>query len=159
MSPFNPVAVAHRLQKLCRARRITPFDLVVGLTLLWSCRAPGRDEAQVSFDRLADLAGVGRTAAVKSVGRLRRLRLLHRQKTRLRVVWSLGIASRQGRNIYRWISSAVAEWPTNQMQVSKKEAHRGGVAAPPVRRRGGVSDLPAALASLGARIAANRGEV
>lgn len=125
---FNPVAVAQRLQKLCRARRINPYDLAVGLALLWSCRAPGREDAMVSFDRLAQLAGVGRTKAVGAIGKLRRLRVLSRQKTRLRVAWALGIASRQGRNIYRWLAPATesAVRPTNQVQESKQDCIEQG---------------------------------
>lgn len=150
---FRPTDIAQRLHRLCRARLINPYDLTVGLTLLWSCRQPGREDAQVSFDRLAKLAGVGRTKAVEAVGKLRRLCVLARQKTRLRVVWALGIASRQGRNVYRWFAPPATEFasrPTNQMQVSKKEDCQQ-------ERRGREGALEAALASLGARLGATRG--
>ena len=162
MSEFNPVATARRLQLLCREHKITPYDLAVGMALLWSCRAPGAAACMVSFDRLAKLAGVGRTAAVQAVRRLQELGVLAREKTRLRVAWGLGIASRQGRNIYRWIAVAteVAARLTNQMLESKKDCSRDGGAPQPVRKRGGDGLLDAALASLAARIGgANRSGV
>jgi predicted transcriptional regulator len=151
---FQPAAIAQRLQKLCRAGKIGPHDVVVGLALLWSCRAPGSDKAMVSFDRLASLAGVGRTTAVKAVAKLRALGVLAREKTRLRVVWGLGTASRQGRNIYTWHAAPGTEFagrPTIQVQVSKQEAHEQ-------ERRPILPGLSGALAALAERIgAANRG--
>jgi len=158
MTELNPVATARALQRFCRERRITPYDLAVGMALLWSCRAPGAAACMVSFTRLAKLAGVGRSTAVEAVRKLRDLGVLIREKTRLRVTWALGIASRQGRNIYRWakLATEAATPPTDQMQVRKqaKEAlHRGGAAPLPVPKRGG---LEAALASLGARLGTTR---
>jgi hypothetical protein len=127
MTKPNPIAVAKYLGQLLGLKILTPHDYAVGMTLLWRCRPPGRVEAQVSFDRLAKLAGVGRTAAVAAVRKLRDLGILAREKTRLRVAWSLGIASRQWRNIYRWFlpaDTAVASPPTDQVQVRKKDAHQ-----------------------------------
>jgi hypothetical protein len=153
---FNPNTVAQRLQKLCRKRLIRPHHLAVGLTLLWSCRAPGRDAAQVSYTRLAELAGVGRNSAVEAVRRLRALGVLAREKTWLRVSWGLGIAIRQGRNIYRWIASAseFALWDASQVPVKKeRRIEREGEARPrPLPK--GLRALNEALASLGARVAA-----
>ena len=156
MSAFNPAAAARSLQLLCRDHKITPHDLAVGMALLWSCRQPGASACMVSFDRLAKLAGVGRTSAVQAVRRLQELGVLARQKTRLRVAWGLGIASRQGRNIYRWIAVAteVAARATNQMLESKKDCQRTGEAPKPVQKRAGDGMLDAALASLAARIGA-----
>lgn len=124
MSAFNPTATARTLQQLCRHGVITPHDLAVGMALLWSCRQPGAEACMVGFKRLAKLAGVGRTTAVEAVGKLRALGVLVREKTRLRVRWGLGIASRQGRNIYRWaaLATEAAGRATDQMQGRKKEA-------------------------------------
>src|SRR6516165_2857418 len=98
---MDAITVAKRSRKLLRKGLITPHQYAVADALLWSCRAPGRDEAQISCHRLARLAGVGRSTAVEAVKRLRDLGVLTWRKTRLRVAWSLGVASRQGRNIYR----------------------------------------------------------
>jgi hypothetical protein len=158
---MSPPIVSKNLLLAAAARLISGSELKVGSALLWRCRPPGGEVARVSYSRLAKLAGVARSTAVQAVARLRELGLLVREKTRLRVRWSLGVASRQGCNLYRWSRVASTESdhrPVIQMQVSKKEGASSKVAAPPVPRRGGVSDLSAALASLGARIAAaNRG--
>jgi DNA-binding IclR family transcriptional regulator len=123
-SPFDPAPSAKRLRKLLRKHLITPHQYAVADALLWSCRAPGRDEAQISYDRLAELAGVGRSTAVEAVKALRRLGVLSWRKTRLRVAWSLGIASRQWRNIYRLLTGPCTEFagqPTDSVQASKKD--------------------------------------
>src|SRR4029077_15725803 len=99
---LNAVRVERHLQRLLRAKIIRPHHLVVGLTLLWNCRQPGGEAAQVSYDRLAALAGVGRRTAVDAVGWVGPLGVLAKEKTRLRVVWALGETIRQCRNIYRW---------------------------------------------------------
>ena len=120
---LNPVRVERHLQRLCRLKLIRPHHLVVGLTILWNCRQPGREEVQVSYDRLATLAGVCRRTAVEAVGLLCRLGVLAKEKTRLKVAWALGTAWRQGRNIYRW--RAIPECmpcATIQQQGSKKAA-------------------------------------
>jgi hypothetical protein len=121
--PFNPSLIVKHLRQLLQQKIISPHDYAVADALLWRCRAPGREDAQISYDRLAKLAGVGRTKAVAAVGKLRRLGLLLWEKSRLRVAWSLGFASRQWRNIYRWLapSTEVAARPTNQEQVKKKD--------------------------------------
>jgi hypothetical protein len=146
---FDPVAYAVRLRKLHRAGLITHAQYAVGDAILWSCRPTGRDATQVSYDRLAELAHVGRSTAVAAVKRLRALGILAWQKTRLRVVWSLGVASRQGRNIYRLIAAPRTEsdhWPTDRKQVRKQGCI--GKISPA---------LSAGLAALAARIAANQG--
>ena len=153
---FNPTAIAGRLRKLRRARRITPAQHAIGDTLLWSCRAPGKDAAMVSYDRLATLAGVGRTTAVEAVRVLRGLGCLIREKTRLRVAWSLGTASRQGRNIYRWIAAPTTECtqrPTDQTLGRKQEARerKAAVAAALEAVKGLPNLLAARRAALEAR--------
>jgi hypothetical protein len=156
---LNAVRVERHLQRLCRAKIIRPHHLAVGLTLLWNCRQPGGEAAQVSYDRLAALAGVCRRTAVDAVGLLCRLGVLAKEKTRLRVIWAFGTAIRQGRNIYCWLAiPECTPCATNQQQESKKEGHRGGAALLSVPKRRGEGALEAALASLGARLgAANRG--
>jgi hypothetical protein len=136
MPTFDPVPSAKRLRKLLRKALITPHQFAVADALLWSCRAPGRDEAQISYDRLAKLAGVGRSCAVAAIRRLRDLGVLSWRKTRLRVAWSLGIASRQWRNVYRLLSgpcTEFAEQPTDSVQGSKKDCIEVGRVAPEVR--------------------------
>jgi hypothetical protein len=53
---FNPVACSIQLRKLLGARKITPHEYAVGDVVLWRCRASGRDTAQVSYKRIAQLA-------------------------------------------------------------------------------------------------------
>jgi hypothetical protein len=121
---FDAATLAKRLRTLLRAGKITPHQYAVGDALLWSCRAPGRDEAQVGYHRLARLACVGRSTAVEAVKRLRDLGVLSWRKTRLRVAWSLGVASRQWRNIYRLLAGPHTEssqQPTDRAQARKKD--------------------------------------
>jgi len=134
MPPFDAAPLARRLRTLLRNGRITPHYYAVADALLWSCRSPGRDEAQISYDRLARLAGVGRSTAVEAVRRLRDLGVLSWRKTRLRVSWSLGVASRQWRNIYRLLAPRTesSDQPANRKQARKKEAHEQEMADPTV---------------------------
>jgi|GEM_PF-3676501 len=64
----------------------------------------------------------GRKVTVAAVRELRRLGVLAREKTRLRVRWGLGVASRQGRNIYRLLAgrTEVAGRRVVQSQEMKK---------------------------------------
>jgi len=123
LSAFDATTVAKRLRTLLRKGRITPHQYAVADALLWSCRAPGRDEAQISYHRLAKLAGVGRSTAVEAVRRLRSLGVLSWRQTRLRVAWALGVASRQWRNVYRLAAGPHTEssmQPVSRVQASKK---------------------------------------
>jgi hypothetical protein len=150
LPPFDAAPAAARLRKLLRRGLITPHQFAVADALLWSCRAPGREEAQVSYHRLAKLAGVGRSTAVEAVKRLRDLGVLSWRKTRLRVVWSLGVASRQWRNIYRLLAGSHTEssaWLADRVQASKQDRIEVARAGPEVR--------PGALEALAA-IAAQR---
>ena len=118
---FDPAPIARRLRALRRARLITAYQFAVADTLLWSCRTPGRDEMQVSLARISELAGVGRTATVAALKRLRDLGVLSWRQTRLRVAWSFGVASRQWRNIYRLLPhTESAAQPADRGQASKK---------------------------------------
>jgi hypothetical protein len=120
---FDPTPVARRLRALRRGRRITPHQHAVADALLWSARAPGRDQAQVSITRLAALAGVGRTATVAALKRLRDLGVLSWRQTRLRVAWGFGVASRQWRNVYRLFAGGTesAARPADR-EPARKEA-------------------------------------
>jgi hypothetical protein len=67
------------------------------------------------------------------------------RKTRLRVAWSLGIASRQWRNIYRLLAGPHTEssgQPTGSVQASKKEA-REVVHVAPMERSTALAVLAA----------------
>jgi hypothetical protein len=134
---YDPAHAAKRLRTLLRKGRITPHQFAIADALLWSCRAPGRDEAQVSYHRLAKLAGVGRSTAVEAVRRLRVLGVLSWRKTRLRVVWSLGVASRQWRNIYRLLAGPLTESSTrttDRVQARKKDRIESPQVAPEARQ-------------------------
>jgi hypothetical protein len=134
---FDPAHAAKRLRTLLRKGLITPHQFAIADALLWSCRAPGRDEAQISYHRLARLAGVGRSTAVEAVKRLRDLGVLSWRKTRLRVAWSLGVASRQWRNIYRLLAGPLTEssgQPTDRVQARKKDRIEAERVAPEVRQ-------------------------
>jgi hypothetical protein len=125
---FDPSRTAKQLDLLRRNGRISRVTNDVGRTLLWSCRANGRDEAQVSYDRIAKLARVARSVISPAIKELRKLGILTWKKTRIRVVWALGIANRQGRNVYRFVTLAPKppaipesnQQPANKVQVSKK---------------------------------------
>jgi hypothetical protein len=122
---FDPSPIAKRLRSLHRAGRLTHAEYAVGDTLLWSCRAPGRDDSQIGYKQIAKLAHVAYSTAVAAVAKLIALRVLTKRKTRLRVVWSLGIASRQWRNIYRLVAVQPAprtesdQRPAVSVKVSK----------------------------------------
>jgi hypothetical protein len=134
---FDPAHAAKRLRTLLRKGLITPHQYAVGDAMLWSCRAPGRDEAQISYHRLAKLAGVGRSTAVEAVKRLRVLGVLSWRQTRLRVAWSLGVASRQWRNIYRLLTGPHTEssgQPTDRVQARKKDRIEVARVAPEARQ-------------------------
>jgi hypothetical protein len=127
---FNPIPVTKRLDALCRARLIDPLIERVGRVLLWNCRAPDKDAAQVSYERLAELAGIGLTKTKKAVARLIALGVIAKQKTRLRIAWGGGIASRQWRNIYRFLAPAteVARRPTDTRQEKQRRCERSPAA-------------------------------
>jgi DNA-binding MurR/RpiR family transcriptional regulator len=124
--PFDPTTIARRLRVLHRAGHLTHAEYVVADTLLWSCRVPGRPDAQVSYRRLARLAHVATSKAQAAIRRLRELGVLTWRKTRLRVAWSLGTASRQWRNVYTLVAVAAvprtdtSQRPADRKQVSKK---------------------------------------
>jgi hypothetical protein len=85
----------------------------------------------------AKLAGVGRSTAVEAIKRLRDLGVLTWRKTRLRVAWSLDVASRQWRNIYRLLAAMNTEssrQPTDQEPVRKKNGIEAERASPEVRQ-------------------------
>jgi len=123
---FNPIDVARRLRKLRRAGLITASQYVIGDNLLWACGSG--PERQVSYAKLAKLAGVVRSTAQKAVARLRYLGVLSWRQTRLRFAWGRGLASRQWKNVYRL--SAGPHTDTDQTaatcrQASKKDCIEG----------------------------------
>lgn len=133
---FNPVRIEKHLRGLCRLRVIRPHDLAAGLALLWSCRAPGAEEAMVSLRRLADLAGIGRRKAVQAVQRLAALGVLSWRRTRVRVSWGRAEASRQGPSVYRWRpDTECTPGPAYQTQESKQEGIEAERALAAVRVR------------------------
>jgi hypothetical protein len=154
--PFNPIPITKRLDALCRARLIDPLTERVGRVLLWNCRAPSKDEAQVSYERLAELANVGLTKTKEAVARLHALGVLTWRKTRLRIAWGGGIASRQWRNIYRFLTPATeaARRPTDPRQEKQKRCERGAAAlTETLRAAAKLPDLLALRRATWARLA------
>lgn len=109
--------VHKRLRSLHRHGKLTHTFWAIGETLLWSCRAPGRVEFQVSYSRIAELAHCSRSTVALAVKRLRELGVLGWRRT-----W-LWVAGRhvQWRNIYRFSESD--DRATDQVQRERK-AHR-----------------------------------
>ena len=97
-------------RRLLRAGKITHREAALLEALLWSCRSHGRAVARASYTRLADFANVSRETVARGLRRLEALGLISRTKTRLRVSWGLGTASRQGVTIYRLIEPARTEF-------------------------------------------------
>lgn len=125
---FRPVPIAIRLRRLRAAGHLTPHAYAVADTLLWDCRLSGCDTTQVGYARIAELAGVCRSTVAESIQRLRDLGVLTWKKTRLRVKWALGIASRQWRNVYQFLPPPPTESatpPTVRIEVSKTGAREG----------------------------------
>ena len=122
---FDPIAYQKATRRLHRAGALTHAQFAVADVLTWSCRPKGKAAFQVSYDRIATLAHVAHSTVVTAVARLRELGLLVWEKTRLRVVWSAGVASRQWRNAYTLLAPVTESdhRPTDSQQVGKKDAH------------------------------------
>lgn len=122
---FDPIAFQRQTRRLHRSGALTHAQFAVADVMTWSCRAKGQDTFQAAYDRIADLAHVAHSTVVTAVARLKALGLLTWRKTRLRVVWSLGVASRQWRNIYTLTAPATESdhRPTDSQKERKKEAH------------------------------------
>jgi hypothetical protein len=137
---FDPIAYQKQTRRLHRAGALTHAQFAVADVLTWSCRPKGKAAFQVSYDRIAELAHVAHSTAVEAVARLKALGLLTWEKTRLRIVWSLGVASRQWRNVYtlRAPVTESAQRPTvtqperNQDAFEKRRPWRGAF-CPPIR--------------------------
>jgi hypothetical protein len=121
LSSYAAGAIATRARKLLRRGDLTHRDLILLDCLLWSCRQKGRGVVRVSYTRLQQLARVARSTVADGLLRLEAAGLLIKQKTRIRVNWGLGTASRQGTNLYRLIApSTESKAPTvKQKQDSK----------------------------------------
>jgi hypothetical protein len=118
---FDAYGRVRVLRQMKRRGVISKAVYCVGDAMLWSCRAPGKNAIQVSYDRLADLAGVSRRTAVEAVKQLVALKWLVKEKTRVRVSWAWGVAVRQGRNIYRWLATPECNLSTTNQQLERKK--------------------------------------
>lgn len=140
---FDPIAFQRQTRRLHRSGALTHAQFAVADVMTWSCRPKGEAAFQASYDRIADLAHVAHSTVVTAVARLRELGLLTWRKTRLRVVWSLGVASRQWRNVYTLTAQATESdhRPTDSQQERKKDAQERkmpwrGVFCAPIRTVG-----------------------
>jgi hypothetical protein len=120
LSSYAAGAMAKRARNLLRRGDLTHRDLVLLDCLLWSCRQPGRAVARVSYTRLQKLARLARATIGNGLRRLERVGLIKRQKTRIRVTWGLGTASRQGVTIYHLLAPPVTEF-THTTVTKKKD--------------------------------------
>ena len=116
---MDPTHIARHLRSLRRLHLISHACKTVGDTLLWSCRGKGRGRFQVSYRRIADLAGCSPTTAQDAVRTLRRLGVLTWEQTHVRVSWR----RLRGCNAYTFTSTS--DWEAYRKQVSKKEAPEG----------------------------------
>lgn len=137
---FDPIAYQKNTRRLHRSGALTHAQFAVADAMTWSCRAKGSDTFQAAYDRIADLAHVAHSTVVTAVARLKALGLLTWRKTRLRVVWSLGVASRQWRNVYTLRAPATESdhRPTDSQPERKQDAHERkrpwrGAIQPPIR--------------------------
>jgi DNA-binding Lrp family transcriptional regulator len=109
--------IAGQGRRLLRAGLITHRELALLEALLWSCRPHGHATARASYTRLADFAHMARSTVAEGLRQLEAFGLIKRTKTRLRVAWGLGVASRQGVSLYRLIEPPATEFsgrPVNQ---------------------------------------------
>lgn len=122
---FDPIAYQKTTRRLHRSGALTHAQFTVADVMTWSCRPKGEAAFQASYDRIAELAHVAHSTVVTAVARLKALGLLTWRKTRLRVVWSLGVASRQWRNVYTLTAPATESdhRPTDSQRERKQDAH------------------------------------
>jgi DNA-binding Lrp family transcriptional regulator len=93
--------IAAHGRRLLRQGDITHREQSLLEVLLWQCRA--------SYTRLSDLARVSRDTVARGIRKLEDLGVIRKTKTWLRVRWMLGVARRQGVNLYELIEPAVTE--------------------------------------------------
>jgi hypothetical protein len=115
MTPTQAGALMRRARKLLRTGIITAKQFALLDCLVFSCRPTGADRCAVSFTRLAKLAHMARDTVRLGLASLERSGLLSRVKRRVRVVWGLGVASRQATNIYV-LSTEAEERPVYREQ-------------------------------------------
>lgn len=68
--------------------------------MIFRCRAPGCALLSASYPKLMKMAHSARDTVAKCLAQLEQLGVLRRTKTRVRVAWLGGTASRQGTNTY-----------------------------------------------------------
>jgi DNA-binding Lrp family transcriptional regulator len=131
-------------RRLLRAGKITHREQALLEALLWSCRSHGRAVARASYTRLADFAHISRETVARGLRRLEALGLIRKTKTRLRVAWGLGMASRQGVTIYQLIKSPPTEFDGRPViQASKNHTDIGNVSAATQEARMALREIAA----------------
>jgi DNA-binding Lrp family transcriptional regulator len=101
--------IAAHGRRLLRQGDITHREQSLLEVLLWQCRGHGSAIARASYTRLSDLARVSRDTVARGIRKLEDLGVIRKTKTWLRVRWMLGVARRQGVNLYELIEPAVTE--------------------------------------------------
>jgi hypothetical protein len=118
----TPVSITRRLRKLLRKKLITPHQYAVADALLWSCGRAGSPDIQVSYRRLAELAGVARSTVAEAIKVVKRLGVLTWRQTRIRVKWR----SLVWRNVYRFLTGS-DEQPADCSPVKKARGIEQGL--------------------------------
>jgi hypothetical protein len=130
--PNSSTKTARRLRALHRSGRLSHAHYAVADALLWSCGTADNPYIQVSYDRLAQLAGVARSTVAEALRVLKKLGVLAWRQTRIRVKWR----SLVWRNVYQFLTGS-DEWATESRPVKKTRGIEGGLGRlgyhPPVR--------------------------
>lgn len=108
MTPEDAARLAKHGRKLLRRGQITHREWSMFDCMLWSCRAPGKATARVSYTRLSSLAHVARETIAKGLRKLINLKVLSR--TKVRVLVKGGIGTRQDVTIYTLESRKPSEF-------------------------------------------------
>jgi len=104
MTPSDAQHIAKRGRKLLRRGDLTHRQYALLDCLLWSCRAPGRADARVSYTQLQRLAHMARETIARGLRHLAKLGLLRVNKYRLLVAFGGITTTRQDKNVYTLIS-------------------------------------------------------
>lgn len=118
--------IARRLRQLHRSGELSHAHYAVADALLWSCGKADNPYIQVSYDKLAELAGVARSTVALALKELKRLGVLVWRQTRIRVKWR----SLVWRNIYCFCTGS-DDWATKERREEEKKERRqqqGGLA-------------------------------
>lgn len=126
---------ARHVRGLCTMRLLTVAELRVYEVLIWQMRTKGAAQVMAAARAIANLSGAGAalTTVKKAIAKLTAMGLLTKLKTRVKVRWGGGVASRQGANIYGFpqFSTEVAGRPTlsrkkdSEEPEDLREAHGG----------------------------------